>query len=135
MAFYVHIYILYRRNTAVNNININTQLETFLESMAPAVDDHVMKQARKVFYHVSHTHCVIMWVQPHPTIYSLQGGTSKAGHQVFYCVLRKLYPDQSNKVLYYAITLMRKFADKSFELVIDLTMSSPSNEPEVGRNN
>ena len=35
-------------------------------------------------------------------------------------------------MLYYAITLMKKFADKSFELVVDLTMSSASNEPEVG---
>ena len=34
-------------------------------------------------------------------------------------------------MLYYAITLMRKFTDKSFELVIDLTMSSASNEPDV----
>jgi len=59
---------------------------------------------------------------------------SKAGHQVFYCVLRKLYPDQSNKVLYHVITLMKKFTDKSFELLIDLTMSTPSNEPEVGNN-
>ena len=111
--------------------NTNAQLETFIESMAPVIDDHVMKQARKVFYHVSQTHncdCV----SSHAHFNSLQGGTSKAGHQVFYCILRKLYPDQSNKVLYYAVTLMRKFADKSFELVIDLTMSSSSNEPEVG---
>lgn len=66
-------------------------------------------------------------------MYSLQGGISKAGHQVFYCILRKIYPDQSNKVLYSAITLMKKFTDKSFELVIDLTMSSSSNEPEVAK--
>ena len=44
--------LLHRRNTTVNN---NTQLETFCESMAPAVDDHTIKQARKVFYHVSRT--------------------------------------------------------------------------------
>ena len=34
---------------------MNTQLETFCESMAPAVDDHTIKQARKVFYHVRPT--------------------------------------------------------------------------------
>ena len=51
-------YLLYWRNTNVNNIN--AQLEAFLGSMAPTIDDHVLKQARKVFYHVSHTHCMIM---------------------------------------------------------------------------
>ena len=34
-------------------------------------------------------------------------------------------------MLFYVVSLMRKFADKSFELVLDLTMSTASNDPEV----
>lgn len=49
-----YIKFCHRRNTNVNQHS--TELETFLESMAPAVDDHAMKQAKKVFYNVSHTY-------------------------------------------------------------------------------
>ena len=34
-------------------------------------------------------------------------------------------------MLFYVVSLLRKFADKSFELVLDLTMSTASNDPEV----
>ena len=56
------------------------------------------------------------------------------GNPVFYFIVRKFRGDQirtSHLLFYHLINLLKARTEKVFELVIDLTQSTQSNEPDV----